>query len=49
MLSINKWQLFTYFKVEKCVKEDNSLDNSNAVMQSSRNSLTQAIPSSLTN
>ena len=48
-LSINKMALFKYFKVDKCVKEDNSLGNSNAVLPSLGGSLTQAMLSSLTN
>ena len=38
--------LIKYFKVGKCVKEDNSLGNSDAVLQSSSGSLTQTIPAS---
>ena len=38
--------LFKYFKVDKCMKEDNSLSNSNTVLPSSSVSLTQAMPSS---
>ena len=38
--------LFKYFKVDKRVKEDNSLGNSDAVLPSSSGSLTQTIPSS---
>ena len=40
--------LFKYFKVDKCMKEDNSLSNSNAVLPSSRRSLTQAMLSTRT-
>ena len=42
-LGINKMALFKYFKVDKCVKEDNSISNSNAVLPSSSGSLTQAM------
>ena len=35
--------LFKYFKVDKRVKEDNSLGNSDAVLPSSSGSLTQTI------
>ena len=38
--------LFKYFKVDKRVKEDNSLGNSDAVLPSSSGSLTQTIPAS---
>ena len=40
--------LFKYFKVDKRVKEDNSLGNSDAVLPSSSGSLTQTIPASRT-
>ena len=42
-LGINKMAPFKYFKVDKCVKEDNSISNSNAVLPSSSGSLTQAM------
>ena len=45
-LGINKMELFIHFKVDKCVKEDNSLSNSNAVLPSSSRSLTQTMLSS---
>ena len=38
--------LFKYFKVDKHVKEDNSLGNSEAVLPSSSGSSTQTIPAS---
>ena len=38
--------LFKYFKVDKRVKEDNSLGNSDVVLPSSSGSLTQTIPAS---
>ena len=38
--------LFMYFKVDKHMKEDNNLGDSNAVLPSSSGSLTQAMPSS---
>ena len=43
---MNKMALFKYFKVDKRVKEDNSLGNSDAVLPSSSGSLTQTIPAS---
>ena len=41
--------LFKYFKVDKRVKEDNSLGNSDAVLPSSSGSFTQTIPASRIN
>ena len=38
--------LFMYFKVDKHMKEDKSLGNSNALLPSSSGSLTQAMPPS---
>ena len=38
--------LFKYFKIDKRVKEDKSLGNSDAVLPSSSGSLTQTIPAS---
>ena len=39
-LGINNIELFKYFKVDKYMKEDNSLGNSDAVLPSSSGSLT---------
>ena len=44
-LGIKKIALSKYFKVDKHVKEDNSLGNSDVVLPSSSGSLTQTLPS----
>ena len=40
LIGINKIAWFKYFKVDKCMKEDNSLGNNDAVLSSSSVSLT---------